>query len=225
MNTLKTLTLTTAMVGAMVVPAYAGTKTLTEMATIPSAPTPFTYDFTLPAFSTALGALTGVDLELTSTTTASVEIYNLTGASQAFSNATASIPLTVTGPAGLFVTATYSAGPFSGAAAPGLNTLPGATGTATDSTSVPSADFSHYEGSTPIALSYTANAPFGNYGGTAVPGVFFGGSADTGGTFKVVYTYAAIAIPEPATSAMMILGFAAIGFAAFRSKRNSAAIA
>jgi PEP-CTERM motif len=223
MNTLKTLALTAAIFGAMAVPANAGTKTLMETATIPTAPTPFTYDFTLPAFDTALGTLTGVDLDITSTTTASVQVYNFAGASQTFSNATASIPLTVTGPAGLFVTATYSAGPFSGTAAPGLTTVPGTTGTASNSTSVPSTDFSHYEGSSPIALSYSADAPFGDYGGRGVPGVFFGGSAETGGTFTVVYSYTAV--PEPATFAMMGLGFFGLGLAAFRSKHNSAAIA
>jgi hypothetical protein len=224
MNTLKTLALTAAMVATMALPAYAGTKTLTETANIPIAATPFTYNFTLPAFNTALGTLTGLDLDLTVTATASVQVDNLDGVSHPFSNATASIPLTVTGPAGLFVTATYNAGPFSGTAAPGLNILPGTKGTASNSTSVGSADFSHYEGSTPIALSYLADAPYGSYGGSGAPSVlFFGGSASAGGTFEVAYTYAAV--PEPATWAMMSLGFAGIGVTAFRSKRNSAAIA
>jgi hypothetical protein len=82
---------------------------------------------------------------------------------------------------------------------------------------VPFADLADFEippGST--ADSYSVVVGGGNFSGTSVPGVFFGGSATAGGTSTITYTFtdAVSEAPEPATTAMMsgaLLGLGLLG--------------
>jgi hypothetical protein len=190
----------------------ANATVLTFTHTIPATTVPFTSVFTLSSFSTALGTLTGVEILLDDTTSATVDIYNLNATSSSFTDASASVPLTITGPAAVSLTDTVTAGPISGVAAPGLNTYTGASGNSTVTTSIAPADFSSYESATPQSLTFGAVAANGTYTGTAGFGVLFGGSATAGGTVEVEYTYTPVpTVPEPASWALMMIGFGAMG--------------
>jgi hypothetical protein len=239
MNMTKTALLAAALTAA---PGYAlaATHTVTETYTIATTATPFTIDFTLPGFDTSLGALTGVEMMLSTTTAALVNVFNFNLASETFSNATVSVPVTVTGPGSTHVTATDVAGPAAGSVAAGgfyfvpalgsytlvagETTVTGLTGSANDSAAVASSDFWRYEGAT-IDLSYSAAALDGSYAGTAPTLVAFSGSAQTGGTFQLVYTYDLQPVPEAPTWAMIGLGFAALGYAGFRTRKGASAVA
>ena len=190
----------------------ANATTLTFTHTIPATTVPFTDSFTLSSFSTALGTLTGIEILLDDTTSATVDIYNLNSTPAAFTDASASVPLTITGPAGASLTDIVTAGPISGVADPGLNTFTGASGNSTVTETLTSGDFAAYETATPQSLTFGAVAGNGTYTGTAGFGVLFGGSATAGGTVEVEYTYTPLsAAPEPASWALMMIGFGAMG--------------
>ena len=201
---------------AITAPAFAQAATVVENATIPISPVPYTYAFSLPSFNTALGTLQSVTFELTDSTTAAVQIFNATAGALSFTNATASIPLTVTGPGGMSISDTITASVASGVATSGLNTFSGVTGTHSANTSFTSG-LSAFESGSVVNLSYLADASQGTYTGTGPTGLFFGGSANAGGTFEIIYNYAAV--PEPATWAFLMLGLGGIG-AAMRTRRK-----
>jgi hypothetical protein len=66
-------------------------------------------------------------------------------------------------------------------------------------------------------LTLDSNTFGGSFSFTGNTLTFFGDDIGTGGTRTAVFTLAA-AVPEPSTWAMMILGFAGIGFMAYRRR-------
>jgi hypothetical protein len=202
---------------AVTAPACAMAGQIIESAPIPTATVPYTYTFQLPSFNSSLGTLTSVEFELTDTATASVVVINTTDIAQLFSNASAAIPLTVTGPGGLSVADLITAEVASGSVAAGQTaTFAGVTGTHSADTTFTGAALLAFESDPVVNLSYTANAGAGTYAGTGLPGVAFTGSASAGGTFELIYNYAAV--PEPGTWALLMLGVGAIGVAMRRRK-------
>jgi hypothetical protein len=206
---------------AVTAPACALAATVVESASITSSPVPYDTNFTLAGFNTALGTLQSVEFVLTDNTTASVDVINTTGATQSFTNAFANIPLTVSGPSGTTLSDTISATVPSGSVA-GNSQRAFSGSPVTDSVNLTlNSNLSAFKGSSP--LSFTASAGTGTYGGQAAGDVFFGGSAVTGGTFDVIYTYAS-AVPEPASWALLMLGVTGIG-AAVRRRKDGLALA
>jgi hypothetical protein len=205
--------------------ALANVETFSEA--IPTSTVPFTFDFTLPAFDTSLGTLTGVTLTIDNTTVADIEVINLNGTPQPFTGAFATIPLTLTGPDGLNVTSTVTAGPISGVATqsfPSINQFPGNSGSSSASVALPNSEFAFFEN--PPAgtdLSFSAASLSGTFGGSGGQGVLFGGTADVGGTAQVTYTFAAL-VPEPATWAMMLIGFGGMGGVLRSARRRTPAV-
>jgi hypothetical protein len=176
--------------------------------TTPSQSVPLTDTFLLNGFDPSLGTLTGVTLELDTNATAEVDVVNLSPDPGAFTNATASIPVTITGPASTSVTDTLMAGPISGTTTnnPGVTPCPGLPALDSNSTSVPSIDWSLYIGVGPI-VPVTASSTTGTYSGsTASPNVLFGGSAVAGAVTTVTYTYTPT-VPEPASIGLIALAF------------------
>ena len=176
---------------------------------------PFTDNFTLQEFDTTLGTLTGITITLSDTATAEVDVFNSTSTAQGFTNATASIPLNLTGPASVSVNTTAVAGPIAGTANPGVNAFPGIPGTGSGSTNVASANFGSYEGVGTTFASFSVASSTGNFSGTSVPGVFFGGSATVGAVTTITYTYTpSTGTPEPSTMALLGSSLLGVGFIA-----------
>jgi hypothetical protein len=182
---------------------------------------PFTDDFTLTSFNTALGTLKSITIDLSSTGFASVQIANLTGKVQAFSNATASLPLVATGPDGVTVFTTTAAGPFSGTvgAALGPYVFSGPSVTSSSSISVAPGLFSTYETVGPVNLQFSTASQGGTFGGSGNEFVFFGGSGDLSAVTSVTYTYAPT--PEPAFLGVLSLGLGGVVLFRRRKLKNS----
>ena len=225
MKTLKTLALAAAALGATALSAQAATETFTH--DIAQTATPFTDTFTLPAFDPALGTLTGVEVSRDWSGAAGVSIYNATGVTQTFTNATASNPVSVSITlSGLTWTGTdtLTAAVASGTLAPGVNNFPGLPFTSsTLGNPIPPLSLADFEGAA-LTIPFVVTGGTGSYSGTSVPGVYFGGSATVGGAVDIEYTYSKT-VPEPATWAMMGLGFAGLAFAGYRTRRSAISIA
>ncbi|PPQ27066.1 choice-of-anchor E domain-containing protein [Rhodopila globiformis] len=202
----------TALAAVAANPAFAATESFSH--TTPIQTVPFTDNFTLTAFDTSLGTLTGIEITLTTNSTAIVDVLNNTGAAQSFTDATSSVPVTATGPAGVIMSQSLVAGPFNGNAAPGTDPFPGNAANATSSVSVAAADFATYEATTSgVSLDFSVATGNGSYHGTAISGVFFGGSANVGGTTTITYTYTpSTPMPEPMNLMILGAGMAGLGF-------------
>jgi hypothetical protein len=87
----------------------------------------------------------------------------------------------------------------------------------TASSSVLTTGLNNYEGLGLANLSFTVVGSMGQYGGSSVPGVSFGGSASAGGVTEIIYTYHTEAIPEPVT--MSLVGGALLGLAVYTRRR------
>ena len=139
---------------------FAGTYTLSQTYTIPADQPPYTVDFQLNGFDTSLGTLTGVELKLNTSTTATLDVINPLATTQSFAGAYVSVPMKVTGPGGASVQAADDAGPASGTVAAarlislglrirppqevtinGKTTFDGLAGSASATTQVANADF------------------------------------------------------------------------------------
>lgn len=188
-----------------------------------AASTPYT-DFPnsvgLPKFNPAQGTLTEIILTLTSTFIAGSEIYNSTSSSQTFQNATADdMTVKISGPYGLNTSGTFSTGTSSGVVGPSSFThVASVSGSFLDSSvNVPASAFGQFTGSGFASVTLSAPTPTGTYSGSAAPGVFFGGFADSFGSLKVEYIYSAV--PEPGTywAGLTTLGFCLLRLARSRS--------
>jgi len=196
--------------------AQAGTI-ITQTFSSPPTTVPWSTTYDANQFNPSLGTLTSVEIEVSSNIVASVDVYNFSGSPQSFTKATASIPITLTGPASLSLSATGGTAGLAGSAVPGLNTFPGLPTTASTSTTLTSSGaLAPYIGTGVSTLVFDFNAGDGTYSGTAVSGVFFGGSATANATVDVIYTYTA-AIPEP--SSVILAGIGIVGVAVFGRRR------
>ncbi|MGA2052577.1 MAG: choice-of-anchor E domain-containing protein [Opitutales bacterium] len=201
----------------------AGAQVIIQTFTIPSGTSvPFSQNFTFNTFNPALGILGNVTLSLSTSITAEIDIFNANATPQPFTNATATIPVTLTGPGSATVLATAIAGPVSGTASPGLNAFPGLPASASTTVNVLPTNWGFYE-NPPSGITGTLNvsAAGGNYNGTPIPGVFFGGSATAGATVTLEYDYST-AIPEPGATAFLTAGaLGGLGLALRRRKQSN----
>lgn len=172
--------------------------------------------FTLGAFDTALGTLTGVTLDLSETASLQIQIFNFGAPDAPFVSATTSTTDTLTGPGGPIT------GSFFTSAGPGVlplgdfeqNNLPAALVSDSVSITVANALFANFETAGVGTISYSSQfgPDFTSTGSPGAPGQFFGGDGSlTNGSLKVTYDYTAAAVPEPGAWALMILGFAGAG--------------
>lgn len=188
-----------------------------------SNPTPFSTTFSVPLFDSHLGTLSSVTLSLVSNIVGRIDVFNNLGTPQAFTNAFATIPVTVTShtPDATSVTAVAISLAPSGTATPGfpITSFTGIAATASNAVNVAPVNFAAYMGLGGGSALFTAASNGGSYGGTSVPGLFFGGSAVADGNFTVRYDYDAVsAVPVPA--AALLLGSGVLSFgAAWRRKR------
>jgi uncharacterized protein (TIGR03382 family) len=185
----------------------ADAQSIVQAFTIPTAAVPINDTFTFNLFNTNLGTLQQVNLALSTSITAEVDVLNFTDSNQAFTNATATIPVTLAAPDAITEVAIATAGPISGTAVIGSNAFTGLASNANTSQIVPMADWSFYEGVGPMTNTLNASSTSGTYGGSANPGVFFGGSATAGGTITLTYLYQpAGTIPEPGATTFLAAG-------------------
>jgi len=179
--------------------------------TTPTATGPYTDTFNLPAFTTTLGTLVSIKIDLASSANAEVDVFNNTSSAKSFSNATATVPATATGPAGVSTSQNLVAGPVGGTAPVGFSSYPGLVASASSFIFVPVGDFSSYEAPPAgLDLAFTVTIGEGTYTGTAPTRVFFSGSADVGGVTTITYTYSlppySPPVPEPASLALLGTG-------------------
>lgn len=217
-----------ALTGSLVLSAGVANAALVEYTrTLASSPTPFSSTFSLPLFDSSLGTLNGVSFSLLSNITGSIDVINILSTPQAFTDAFARIPVKVTSSTldGISVTSTYitllgSGTALSASSGTPINSFTGVTGTASNSVNVLSADISKYVGLGGGTALFTAATTGATFGGTSVPGVFFGGSAVADATFKIKYEYSPVsAVPVPASALLFGSGLVALG-AAWRRKRT-----
>lgn len=188
-----------------------------------SNPTPFSTTFSVPLFDSHLGTLNSVTLSLVSTIVGRIDVFNNLSTPQTFTNAFATIPVTVTShtPDATSVTAVAISLVPSGTATPGfpITSFTGIAATASNAINVAPVNFAAYMGLGGGSALFTAASNGGSYGGTSVPGLFFGGSAVADGNFTVRYDYDAVsAVPVPAAAWLLGSGVLAFG-AAWRRKR------
>ncbi len=177
---------------------------------------PLTTSFSLPEFNTALGTLTGVEVDLHLTYQGEVDVFNFTGALNSFTNGTSSVPIDLTTPSvanSLLATASYSVA--SGNANPPMFTatfFPGPTTVGTLAYNPLPADFASYEGlgNNSYTLSYGA----GSYFVTGI-GVGAGGDANSSGSASVTYTYT----PTPEPSSLVLLGLGVLALVGIAVRR------
>lgn len=210
--------------GSLALCAGAASAAFVEYSTVlPSNPTPFSTTFSVPLFNSNLGTLNGVTLSLVSNIVGRIDVFNNLGTPQGFTNAFASIPVTVRsgGPDATSVTAVAVSVLSSGTATPGfpISSFAGIASTASNSVNVLPVNFASYIGAGGVNALFTASSTGGSYGGTSVPGLFFGGSAVADGAFTVRYDYDAVStVPVPAAALLFGSGLLSLG-AVWRRRR------
>ena len=210
--------------GALVLCTGAAPAAFVEYSTaLAPNPTPFSTTFSVPLFDSHLGTLSSVTLSLVSNIVGRIDVFNNLSTTQSFTNAFATIPVTVTShtPDATSVTAVAISLVPSGTATPGfpITSFTGIASTASNAVHVSPADFAAYVGLGSGSALFTAASNGGSYGGTSLPGLFFGGSAVADGNFTVRYDYDAVsAVPVPAAALLLGSGVLSLG-AAWRRKR------
>jgi hypothetical protein len=177
-----------------------------------SQPSAYNTPFSFEQFNPSLGALNSVVLSLTSDLTGGIQVYSLHSGSTPFTNASSEVPVTVSfeAPGGVNRSASGLA-KFtlaSGSAAGGANPFKGNSSAAVStSVNVDASQFSAYTGTGLAQALFSVGNASGSYGGTGVPGLFFGGLAFADGMFSVKYDYSPVsAVPLPAAGWLLLSG-------------------
>lgn len=155
----------------------------------------YSEDFFLSKFDTNLGTLTGITLSALVEGQTEIDIFNATSSNQSFQNATAVVPFSVTTPIDT-LSASGSVSVVDGTAVLGMNKFVGLPLNFFQSLEISAANFDSYQGAGGGLFSLMASGSRGQYSGTSVSNVFFGGSATVGSTVTIAYTYS---VPEPIT--------------------------
>lgn len=215
--------------------AVAGSLSLTGVAhaalveysrSFDSQPSAYDTPFSFQKFNPSLGTLNSVVLSLTSNLTGGIQVYSLHSGNTAFTNASSEVPVTVSAqaPGGVNV---WVSGPAkfamaSGTAAAGANQFKGTSATAVSTTvSVDSSLFAAYTGIGTAEALFSVGNTSGSYGGTGVPGLFFGGLAFADGLFSVKYDYSPVsAVPLPAAGWLLLSGLGSMALLNRRRRRQ-----
>jgi hypothetical protein len=228
MNLKRTLLLT-ALAIATVIGGASGTQaaSVTYTSSTFTGVTPYTQNLSVTKFDTSLGTLTGISITVSSQASADIGVVNNTGTDLAFSNASASSQVTVSTTVGTAtsVDVTASTANVSGTAtANTTTTVAGPLGSLVTSGAaiIAAADFGNYEGSGSGTVDLKVDAGVGNYSGSGVSGLFFGGSTTVASFVTVTYDYTPVAaVPEPTSSAMFGIGIVlAVGLGWGRRRRE-----
>jgi hypothetical protein len=196
--------------------AFAATETVGTGFGFNQSPT-----FALPAFDPVLGTLTGVELEVDSFNIAEIDVVGPPDEPQAFT-ATADVYLDIIGPDGANVGGTGfdEFDGTSGGTSGGLESFEYQIEVVRFSGTASALDVNAYEGASPLEISYSWSAGT-NYSVTPPDTLSVGGFTQGSANFSVVYTYTPTApVPEPSTWAMMLVGFAGLGFLGWRGSRK-----
>jgi len=155
----------------------------------------------LSQFNPALGALTGVTVELFSHDTIASWVYNpisspvgYTSDYAYFNGTLGSQPIGVSATAGATTLTTSAggvAGPFAGTAAPSGLTVAGTAVLPLQTSTANPANFAPYEGTGQVTFSLNVPNITGHFSGMDTTS-FFGGNAYSYGTIEVQYNYAAV---------------------------------
>jgi hypothetical protein len=188
------------------------------------------WDALIPQFDPTLGNLTSATVALSADLTPIVEVENFTGGPAPFDYAFETTyttnpvtnqvvftpsPATVTDPYGTVQDINFVSLVEPGVALnAGLNQYPGTPVPFSLDSSIPGADLTAFEGNGTTSFDYTADGS-GNYGGSGVGNIFFGGDKSYAGTATVTYTYTPV--PEPTT--LSILGVCSL--AVLRRRRGA----
>jgi hypothetical protein len=173
--------------------------------------------FALPAFDPALGTLTGVELEVDSFNIMEIDVFSLQDEPQAFT-ATANVNLDIIGPDGANVGG-MGFGEFDGTSVGFVGSVHQIVGVGLSGTAS-ALDVNAYEGASPLEISYSWSAGT-IYSVTPSDTLYAGGFTQGSANFSVVYTYTPTApVPEPSTWAMMLVGFAGLGFLGWHGSRE-----
>ena len=224
MNTPSILLAASLALGGIAASHTANAALVEYSATVAAQTTPFSSNFSVQLFDGSLGTLGSVTLTLVSNIVGQIDLFNNLRTAQNFSNAFAQIPVTVTAgtrdASSVTSTATALLASGTAAAGPGISSFSGIASTASNSASVAPANFANYIGTSGATALFTAASTGGNFGGSSVPGLFFGGSATAGGTFKISYLYEPVAaVPLPAAAWLLGSGVLTMAAAARRKRR------
>jgi hypothetical protein len=198
----------------------ASASVITSSSSLSLAMAPFSESFTLAQFDPSLGTLTGVELSVGANSLANVEVYNPGSTTGNFTNAYATLVVTTTTAGSYMVTETLTAIQPSGSVAPGsFSGYSGLTATDSGSIDIPASAWSLYEGTGTVSPTFVSQSN-GQFGGTTADHLFFGGSAEAGGTATITYTYdpTPTAVSEPRSLALLGTGLLALGIVVKRRR-------
>lgn len=187
-----------------------------------TAAAPGTSSASVQQFNTSLGTLTSIDLLFGSNL--SVAAGTLTNTSNAQKNFTLTKGATATLTGGGFnIAETIGTGtgsyPLAGRASTSVGPFTG-SGSATQTLN---SNFAYFLGTGTAGLSFASTSLFSINPNSGTLNI----SPLIGGNYSLTYNYTAAplpAVPEPATWAMMLLGFGMIGFAARHRRREKNAV-
>jgi hypothetical protein len=173
-------------------------------------------DISISSFNTNLGILTGIAINGTQDISVSSEVLNVSGSPQSFLDSSAEFSPTLTGPDGstlLFsyptITATQSSG---GTVNPGTTVVATTSYTQPLTLTLAPTDFTSFETAGSQTLSLTLLSGDGTYSGSPGFPLFYGGDGSATLNGSITYTFTPVAVPEPATWAMMLGGLGMLAF-------------